>query len=46
VLQELRAANLITLKGGVLSVLDWDGLKSAGQFDPTYLHFENQKLAN
>jgi CRP-like cAMP-binding protein len=45
VLQELRAAKLITLKGGVLSVLDWDGLKKAGQFDATYLHLENKKLA-
>ena len=46
VLQELRADNLISLKGGVLSVLDWDGLKKAGQFDATSLHLKNQKLAN
>jgi len=46
VLQELRADNLITLKGGILTVLDWDGLKKAGQFDATYLHLQNQKLAN
>ena len=45
VLQELRADNLISLKGGVLSVLDWDALKKAGQFDATYLHLKNQKLA-
>jgi CRP-like cAMP-binding protein len=37
-LQDLRAAGLISLKGGSLSVLDWDGLKHAGEFDPTYLH--------
>ena len=37
-LQDLRAAGLISLKGGLLSVLDWDGLKHAGEFDPTYLH--------
>ena len=37
-LQDLRAAGLISLKGGTLSVLDWDGLKHAGEFDPTYLH--------
>ena len=37
-LQDLRAAGLISLKGGSLSVLDWDGLKHADEFDPTYLH--------
>jgi CRP-like cAMP-binding protein len=40
VLQELRGAGLIVLKGSILSVLDWDGLKAAGDFDPAYLHFE------
>ena len=40
VLQELRGAGLITLKGSVLSVLDWDELKKAGDFDLTYLHLE------
>jgi CRP-like cAMP-binding protein len=41
VLQELRAAKLITLKGGVLSILDWEGLRLAGEFDPAYLHLKN-----
>ena len=45
VLQQLRGAGLITLKGGVLSVLDWDGLKKAGDFDPTYLHLEQEQAA-
>ena len=45
VLQKLRGAGLITLKGGVLSVLDWDGLKKAGDFDPTYLHLEQEQAA-
>ena len=40
VLQELRAAGLITLKGQTLSVLDWEGLTTAGDFDPTYLHLK------
>src|SRR5215212_8186417 len=40
VLQELRGAGLIVLKGSILSVLDWDGLRAAGDFDPAYLHFE------
>jgi len=41
VLQELRAAGLIALKERTLSVLDWEGLTSAGDFDPTYLHLRN-----
>jgi CRP-like cAMP-binding protein len=42
VLQDLRAAGLITLKERTLSVLDWEGLKRAGDFDPTYLHLVDQ----
>jgi CRP-like cAMP-binding protein len=41
-LQELRAKQLISLKGGFLTVLNWEGLKEAGEFDPTYLHLDNQ----
>jgi CRP-like cAMP-binding protein len=37
-LQELRSDGLITLRGGLLTVEDWGGLKKAGEFDPTYLH--------
>jgi CRP-like cAMP-binding protein len=37
-LQELRAAGLIRLQGARLTVLDWEGLKAVGEFDPTYLH--------
>src|SRR3712207_4139041 len=44
-LQELRAAGLITLKGSTLTVLDWEELKRAGDFDPTYLHLENGEAA-
>src|ERR671921_418406 len=39
-LQELRKKGLITLKGSVLTVEDWPGLKQAGEFDPTYLHLD------
>jgi CRP-like cAMP-binding protein len=39
-LQELRGDGLITLKGEKLTVLDWDRLKKAADFDPTYLHFK------
>lgn len=40
VLQELRGENLIVLRGRTLTVLDWDGLQRAGEFDPTYLHLD------
>jgi CRP-like cAMP-binding protein len=42
VLQELRGEGLITLRGSVLKVEDWGGLKRAGEFDPTYLHLDNE----
>jgi CRP-like cAMP-binding protein len=38
VLQELRADGLIRSKGTQVSILDWEGLKAAGGFDPLYLH--------
>jgi CRP-like cAMP-binding protein len=41
-LQELRRHGLIELRGGSLSVLNWDGLKKAGEFDPTYLHLDGE----
>ena len=45
VLQELRAKGLIALHGKTLKVLDWEGLKTAGEFDPTYLHLvKNEAL--
>jgi CRP-like cAMP-binding protein len=44
-LQEIRKAKLITLKGDTLKVLDWDGLRKAGEFDPTYLHLEKPQAA-
>jgi CRP-like cAMP-binding protein len=37
-LQELRAEKLIRLQNGTLTILDSDGLKAAGEFDPRYLH--------
>lgn len=40
VLQELRGRELIILKGRNLVIKDWEGLKAAGEFDPTYLHVE------
>ena len=41
-LQELRAAGLIKLRGARLTVLDWEGLKEVGEFDPAYLHLRKQ----
>jgi len=38
-LQELRRDGLITTRDGTLAVDSWEGLREAGQFDPTYLHF-------
>jgi hypothetical protein len=29
---------LISTKGGSVIIEDWDGLREAGEFDPTYLH--------
>ena len=42
VLQELRAEGLVSLRGGRLEALDWDGLKRAGDFDPAYLHLRDE----
>jgi CRP-like cAMP-binding protein len=38
VLQELRADGLIRSRGTQVQILDWEGLKEAGDFDPLYLH--------
>jgi CRP-like cAMP-binding protein len=37
-LQDLRAAQLLTLKGRRLTVLDPEGLRHLAKFDPLYLH--------
>jgi CRP-like cAMP-binding protein len=41
-IRDLKAAGLITLRSRRLTVDDWDGLKSAAEFDPTYLHLRDQ----
>ena len=41
-LQDLRGDGLITLRNGSVTVLDWDRLKEAGEFDPTYLHLRQE----
>ena len=45
VLQAMRADGLIELKGERLNVPDWDRLKEAGDFEPTYLHLESDQAA-
>ena len=37
-LQTLRKEGLIELNGRSLKVLDWEGLRKAGDFDELYLH--------
>lgn len=37
-LLELSSLGLIAHHNGVLTVLDWEGLKQAADFDPAYLH--------
>jgi CRP-like cAMP-binding protein len=44
-LQELRGKRLITLRGSILTIQDWEGLKAAGEFDPTYLHLDGDTLS-
>ena len=41
VLQDLRRDGLIAIQGRVLKVLDWEGLKEAGDFDSEYLHLRH-----
>ena len=41
-LQDLRGEGLITLQAGSVTVLDWERLREAGEFDPTYLHLKNE----
>jgi CRP-like cAMP-binding protein len=45
VLQQMRADGLIETKGTHVKVPDWDKLKAAGEFDPTYLHLERDQAA-
>jgi CRP-like cAMP-binding protein len=44
-IRDLREAGLAVLKGGVLTVPDWEKLKQAGEFDPIYLHLKTDQAA-
>lgn len=41
-LQELRRDGLIVTRGAKVAVLDWEGLKAAGEFDPAYLRLRKE----
>jgi len=43
-LQALRGENLVEWDKGVLTVLDWEGLKLAGEFDASYLHQDRKNF--
>lgn len=44
-LQELRASNLITLRGKHLTIHDLEGLQAVALFSPTYLHLDEAERA-
>lgn len=41
-LQELRAAGLVTWRDQIVTINDWDGLAAMAEFDPAFLHLENE----
>lgn len=43
VLQALRANGLIQTKGTQITIPDWERLKEAGEFDPLYLHLQQER---
>ena len=45
VLQRLRKAGLIELRGRALTVLDVEAIRRAAGFDPSYLHIERRAFA-
>jgi CRP-like cAMP-binding protein len=42
IIQELRAAGLITWRGPVVTIENWDGLVQAAEFDPSFLNLMNE----
>ncbi len=45
-LQALRGEGLLSFQGGELAILDWPGLKTAGEFDDGYLHLTENRVLN
>jgi CRP-like cAMP-binding protein len=44
-LQALRRKGLVSLKNGTLEILNWEGLQRDGDFDPAYLHLNEEQMA-
>lgn len=42
VMKELKRAKLVVMSGNLIRVVDFERLKFAGDFDPTYLHLSEQ----
>jgi len=43
-LQELRSLGLVEYDQQRLTILDWNGLRRVGNFDPAYLHFLDDRV--
>lgn len=41
-LKKLRDEDLLTFRGGIVTIGDWDRLQRVAEFDPAYLHLERQ----
>jgi CRP-like cAMP-binding protein len=41
-LKKLRDENLLTFRGGIVTIGDWDRLQRVAEFDSTYLHLERR----
>ena len=41
-LQDLRGQRLISWKGQTVEITDWEGLRQLAEFDPTYLHLDQE----
>jgi CRP-like cAMP-binding protein len=42
-LKHLKGDGLVATERGWLKILDWEGLKQAGEFEPTYLHLGDRQ---
>jgi len=45
VLKDLREGGVVDFRRGVITVLNWEGLQTAGEFDPAYLHLRTDRAA-
>lgn len=42
-LKELREQSVVQFKGGIVTILDWEGLTQIAEFDPAYLYLEHRR---